>query len=85
MGAASGCGRWTQRKLAKAPRAVRIAAVVVIVLTTFMMTNLIYHVIRKPTELFFFIGHKLDKQPAETWRRMGLGFAGPYRPAFRSL
>jgi hypothetical protein len=64
-------GRWARRKLAKAPRAVRIAGVVAIVLATFMMTNLIYHVIHKPTELFFFVGHRLDKEPAQTWRQYG--------------
>jgi hypothetical protein len=69
-------GRWARRTLAKAPRAVRIAGVVAIVLATFMMTNLIYHVIHKPTELFFFVGHRLDKEPAQTWR--------PYEPLFRA-
>ena len=44
---------------------------VAIVLATFVLTNLIYHVIHKPTELFFFVGHKLDKEPAETWRQYG--------------
>jgi len=33
-------------------------------------------VIHKPTELFAFIGHRLDKEPAETWRQYG--------PLFRS-
>jgi hypothetical protein len=28
-------------------------------------------VIRKPTELFFFVGHRLDKEPPETWRQYG--------------
>ena len=63
--------RWARRKFAKAPRAVRIAGIVAIVLAALPVTNLIYHVIRKPTELFFFIGHKLDKEPAETWRQYG--------------
>jgi hypothetical protein len=64
-------GRWTRRKLTKTPLAVRIAGVITIVLAAFMLTNLLYQVIRKPTELFFFVGHKLDKQPAETWRQYG--------------
>jgi len=38
------------------------------------LTNLVYHVIRKPTELFFFVGHRLDKEPAETWRQYGTLF-----------
>ncbi len=35
------------------------------------LVNLVYHVILKPTELFAFIGHRLDKEPAETWRQYG--------------
>ncbi len=27
--------------------------------------------IHKPTELFFFVGHRLDKEPVETWRQYG--------------
>ena len=64
-------GRWARRKFARAPRAVRVAGVVAIVLATLVLTNLMYHVIRKPTELFFFVGHKLDKEPTETWRHYG--------------
>ena len=63
--------RWARRKLAKAPRAARIAGVVAILLATLALTNLIYHVIHKPTELFFFVGHRLDKEPPETWRQYG--------------
>jgi hypothetical protein len=63
--------RWTRRKLARAPRAVRIAGVLAILLVVVALTNLAYHVIRKPTELFFFVGHGLDKEPAETWRQYG--------------
>jgi hypothetical protein len=33
--------------------------------------NLAYQVIRKPTELFFFVGNALDKEPAETWQQYG--------------
>ena len=64
-------GRWARRKLAEAPRAVQIVGAVAIVLATFTLTNLVYHVIHTPTELFFFVGHKLDKAPAETWRQYG--------------
>jgi hypothetical protein len=58
-------------KLAKAPLAVRIAGIGGIVLVTLVLTNFVYHVVHKPTELFFFVGHKLDKEPAETWRQYG--------------
>ena len=42
-----------------------------ILLALVALTNLVYHVIRKPTELFFFVGDALDKEPAETWRQYG--------------
>ncbi len=63
--------RWARRKLAKAPRAARIAGVAAILLAAFTLTNLVYHVIHKPTEMFFFVGSGLDKEPAETWRQYG--------------
>jgi hypothetical protein len=40
-------------------------------MATLALTNLIYHVIHKPTELFFLVGHGLDKEPSETWRQYG--------------
>jgi hypothetical protein len=43
----------------------------VILLAIFAVANTAYQVIRKPTELFFFVGHSLDKEPAETWRQYG--------------
>ncbi len=66
--------RRARGKLAKAPRAVRIAGIVAILLATFTLTNFVYHVIHKPTELFFFVGHRLDKEPPETWRQYGALF-----------
>jgi hypothetical protein len=49
---------------------------VAILLPAVALTNLLYQVIRKPTELFFFVGHALDKEPPETWRQ--------YAPLFRT-
>jgi hypothetical protein len=63
--------RWARQKFASAPRIVRIAGVIVVLLPLLTLTNLVYHVIHKPTELFAFIGHRLDKEPAETWRQYG--------------
>jgi hypothetical protein len=67
-------GQWAKRKVAEAPLAIRIAGVIAITLAAFVPANLIYHVIHKPTELLFFVGHKLDKEPAETWRQYGTLF-----------
>ena len=69
--------RWARTRLARVPLIVRIAGGVAILLAVLALANLVYHVILKPTELFAFIGHRLDKEPAETWRQYG--------PLFRSL
>ena len=69
--------RLARQKLARVPRAIQIAGSVAIVLAVFPLVNLVYHVILKPTELFAFIGHRLDKEPPETWRQYG--------PLFRNL
>jgi hypothetical protein len=53
---------------------VRIAGSVAILLAVAALLNIAYHVIRKPTELFVFIGNSLDKEPAENWRQYGALF-----------
>jgi Transglycosylase SLT domain len=63
--------RWARRRLARAPLIVRIAVVVAILLPALALANLAYQLIRKPTELFVVVGHRLDKEPAETWRQYG--------------
>lgn len=62
------------RKLRAAPPAARIIVIAVTVLATFFVTNLIYQVARKPTEMFF-LAAGAKKVPAETWRH--------YAPLFR--
>jgi hypothetical protein len=68
--------RWAWRKLKAAPKAVRIATVTVTALAVFSVTNLVYQVVRKPTEMFFPVSDALDKPPAETWQ--------DYAPLFRT-
>ena len=63
--------RRVRQQLAKVPLTVRIVGGVAILLAAFTLINVLYHVIRKPTELFFFVGHRLDKEPPETWRQYG--------------
>lgn len=65
---------WAWRKLARAPRIVWIAGVIAVLFAVVTLTNLIYQVIHKPTELFVFVGHRLDKEPPETWRQYGALF-----------
>ena len=50
--------------------------VIAILLVAFSSRTSLYHVLRKPTELFVVAGHRFDKDPAETWRQYG--------PLFRS-
>ena len=66
--------RWAWRKPSAAPRTVQIVVIAVMVLTFFSVTNLVYQVIRKPTEIFFPISNALNKLPAETWRQYGPHF-----------
>jgi hypothetical protein len=63
--------RWLRRKLARAPWTVRIVGVAAILLAVAALTNLVYHVMHKPTELFVLVGNGLDKEPPETWREYG--------------
>jgi Transglycosylase SLT domain len=62
---------WARRTLTAVPRSIRFVAVAAILLAVVALANLVYHVIHKPTELFFFVGNGLDKEPAETWRSYG--------------
>jgi hypothetical protein len=68
--------RLVRRTLTAAPRAVRIVWLAALVLAAFSLANLVYHVVRKPSELLFFVGGALDKEPIETWRQ--------YEPLFHT-
>ncbi|HZO21806.1 MAG TPA: hypothetical protein VFB37_04815, partial [Steroidobacteraceae bacterium] len=65
--------RWL-RAFRRAPRAVQVGALVVILATLSLCINWLYQVVRKPSELFFPVSGALYKTPAETWR--------DYEPAF---
>jgi hypothetical protein len=58
------------------PRAVRIVCLTALLLAAFSLINLVYQIVRKPSELLFFVGGALDKEPSETWRQ--------YEPLFRT-
>src|SRR3569833_1363771 len=66
--------RW-MRHFRRAPGPVRIMTVVLIIGSVWLLTNWIYQVIRKPSELFFPVSGTLFKTPLETWRS--------YAPVFR--
>ena len=64
-----------RRVLLGAPLAIRIVALTVAGVLIWSAVNWSYHVIRKPTELFFPVSGTLAKTPPETWRQ--------YAPLFR--
>lgn len=68
--------RRSRRLLRAAPLWVQIVIGVACALTVFAALNLVYQVVRKPTEMFFPVSGTLMKMPAETWRA--------YKPLFRA-
>jgi hypothetical protein len=63
------------RRFRRAPVSVRAITVLVIVAVVWLITNWVYQVVRKPSELFFPVSGALFKTPTETWRS--------YAPIFR--
>jgi Transglycosylase SLT domain len=55
------------RRLQAAPRSVRLPLIAATVLALVAAGNLLYQVVRKPTEMLFPVAGVLDKRPAETW------------------
>jgi hypothetical protein len=53
----------------------RIFVIAATVLAIFSATNLVYHMVRKPTEIFFPVSGAFNKKPTETWQH--------YAPLFR--
>jgi hypothetical protein len=62
-------------KLKAAPTALRIVVIAAAIVAVLAAANLIYHVLRKPTELLSPVNGAFNKSPAETWRH--------YAPLFR--
>ena len=67
--------RWARHRLNAAPPAIRIVVLAATVLAIFSVANVVYQVVRKPTEMFFPMSATMNKLPAETWRQ--------YAPLFR--
>ena len=63
------------RLVLAAPLLVRLAIFAAVAVVLWSAANWTYHVIRKPTELFFPVSGTLAKTPPETWRQ--------YAPLFR--
>jgi hypothetical protein len=62
-------------KFSAAPSAMRIFVIAATILAVFSATNFVYHLVRKPTELFSPVSGAFNKKPAETWQQ--------YAPLFR--
>lgn len=57
------------RRILAAPLAVRLVGGAVVLVALWSAVNWTYHVVRKPTELFFPVSGTLAKTPPETWRQ----------------
>jgi hypothetical protein len=66
--------RWVWCKLNAIPKTVRIVVVAATILAVFCGMNLVYQVLRKPTEVFAPVSGAFNN-PIETWRQ--------YAPLFR--
>ena len=67
--------QWAQRKLEALPAAMWVIMISIAALAVFSVTNVVYQVLRKPTEVFAPINNGFNKAPSETWRQ--------YAPLFR--
>ena len=67
--------RWVWCKLNAVPKTVRIVVIAATILAVFSAMNLVYQVLRKPTEVFAPVSGAFNKTPIETWRQ--------YAPLFR--
>ncbi|HMA50217.1 MAG TPA: hypothetical protein VKP60_10720 [Magnetospirillaceae bacterium] len=56
------------------PPAVRTIVILALAATLFLLANLVYHVVRKPTEMLYPVSGVLKKNPAETWHEYGALF-----------
>jgi hypothetical protein len=59
------------RKFSRLPQPARLALVACTLIVAFGVTNLVYQIVKKPSELLFPARNALDKTPKETWREYG--------------
>src|SRR5580692_6889288 len=67
--------RWVWCKFNAIPKTARIVVIAATILAVFSGMNLVYQVLRKPTEVFAPVSGAFNKTPSETWRH--------YAPVFR--
>ena len=63
--------RQTRRLAGKIPPSIRTVLLLALAGGLFLLANLIYHVIKKPTEVLYPVSGVLKKSPEETWRDYG--------------
>jgi hypothetical protein len=66
--------RRARQILNAAPLTVQVVVLGTSALTIFAALNVVYHVVRKPTEMLFPLATALNKMPAETWSAYGALF-----------
>jgi hypothetical protein len=64
-------GGKVRRVVGATPPAIRTVLILALLAGLFLLANLIYHVVRKPTEMLYPVSGVLKKKPAETWREYG--------------
>ena len=47
---------------------IRVVVLSLVLVAVFFVTNLVYHVLHKPTEVFSPVSSGFNKTPTETWR-----------------
>ncbi len=62
--------RWW-RRLRRLPPGLQAVTILLVLVAAALLVNVLYQVVRKPTELFFPVAGTLHKTPAETWRAYG--------------
>jgi len=63
-----------RRVIGATPPSIRTVTVLAAAAGLFLLVNLIYHVIRKPTEMLYPVSGVLKKSPEESWRDYGALF-----------
>jgi hypothetical protein len=67
--------RWLLSKLKAVPKPILALGIAAAVVAVFSVTNLVYQILHKPTEVFALIPGESNKAPIETWKQ--------YAPLFR--
>ena len=77
---------WMWRKLNALPKTARIVVIAATILAVFSATNLVYHLVRKPTEVFAPVSGEFNKTLLKLGANMHRSFASippqPFHPSY---